>query len=89
MSLFSSLKPKASLPRSAFDLSRRDVFSAKAGVLNVNFIQHTIPDSKYEVNHAQITRTDALQTASFARMSENYEYFFVPYSQIYHDFEKL
>lgn len=89
MSIFSSLKPQGGQRLSAFDLSRRDIFSAKSGVLNVNFVQHTIPESKYEVNHAQITRVDAVQTAPFARMSENYEYYFVPYSQIFHDFERL
>lgn len=72
-----------------FDLSRRDVFSVKSGVLNVNFIQHTIPESKYEVSHAQITRVDPVQTAPFARMSENYEYYFVPYSQLFQDFERI
>lgn len=50
---------------------------------------HTLPESKYDVSHAQITRTDAIQTASFARMSENYEYYFVPYSQLFQGFERL
>lgn len=89
MSIFNSLKPQGGQKLRPFDLSRRDCFSVKSGVLNVNFVQHTLPESKYEVNHAQITRVDAIQTAPFARMSENYEYYFVPYSQIFHDFERL
>lgn len=89
MSIFNDLKPQGGQKLRSFDISHRDVFSVKSGVLNVNFIQHTIPESKYEVNHAQITRVDAIQTAPFARMSENYEYYFVPYSQIFHDFERL
>lgn len=88
-SLFRDMKPQGGQKMRPFDLSRRDVFSVKSGVLNVNFVQDVIPESKYEVNHAQITRVDPVQTAPFARMSENYEYYFVPYSQLWHDFEKM
>lgn len=87
--LFSGLKPQGGSSKNAFDLSRRDIFSAKSGVLNPIFVQDVFPDSDFKVSHAQITRVDAVQTAPFARMSENYEYYFVPYSQIWHDFEKL
>lgn len=88
-SLFRDMKPQGGQKMRPFDLSRRDIFSVKSGVLNVNFVQDVIPESKYEVNHAQITRVDPVQTAPFARMSENYEYYFVPYSQLWHDFEKM
>lgn len=89
MSIYNSLKPDGRNQLRPFDLSHRDIFSVKSGVLNVNLIQHTIPESQYDVSHAQITRVDPVQTAAFARMSENYEYYFVPYSQIFHDFERM
>lgn len=83
------MKPDGGQKLRPFDLSRRDVFSVKSGVLNGNLFLHTLPESKYDVSHAQITRVDPIQTASFARMSENYEYYFVPYSQIFQGFERL
>ena len=89
MSIFNSMKPDGGQKLRPFDLSRRDVFSVKSGVLNGNLFLHTLPESKYDVSHAQITRVDPIQTASFARMSENYEYYFVPYSQIFQGFERL
>lgn len=89
MSVFSNLKPKANLSRNAFDLSRRDVFSAKASMLVPAFIQDTIPDGVYDVKQLSLVRVDSMQTASFARMSQNTEYFFVPYSQIFRDFEQF
>lgn len=89
MSIFNSLKPNGGQRLNPFDISRRDVYSCKSGVLNVNLCLHTIPESKYEVNHASLLRTDAIQTASFARMTENFEYYFVPYSQLWHDFERM
>lgn len=89
MSVFSSLKPKGNNQRNAFDLTRRDVFSLKPGMLVPCFVQHTLPDSTYKVDHLSICRTNAIQTAAFARMKVNVDYFFVPYHHIYKDFEKL
>lgn len=89
MSIFSSLKPKAHNSRNAFDLSRRDVFSCKPGMLVPFFVQHTTPDSYYECNNLTLLRTIPIQSPAFARMKVNMEYYFVPYSQIWSGFEKL
>lgn len=89
MSLFSSLRPKANLAHNAFDKSRRDVFSVKTGMLTPCFVEHTIDDATYEVDSMSIVRTNPVQSAPFARMKQNMEYYFVPYSQIFHDFERI
>lgn len=89
MSIFSSLKPKAELSRNAFDLSRRDVFSCKPGMLVPFFVQHTTPNSYYECDNLTLLRTIPIQSPAFARMKVNMEYYFVPYSQIWSGFEKL
>lgn len=89
MSLFSSLRPKANLAHNAFDKSRRDVFSLKTGMLTPCFVEHTIDDATYEVDSMSIVRTNPVQSAPFARMKQNMEYYFVPYSQIFHDFERI
>lgn len=89
MDLFKNLRPEAKNQRNAFDTSRRDVFSAKTGMLTPCFCVDTIPDSVYDVNVLSLVRTDSVQTASFARMSQNVEYFFLPYSQIFRDFDKV
>lgn len=87
--IFNQMKPEAHLNKNAFDLSRRDVFSTKAGILTPCLVQHTIPNARYKCSHGSITRTLPIQTPAFARMSENFEYYFVPYSQIWKDFERF
>lgn len=89
MSVFNSLKPKANLNREAFDLSRRDIFSSKMSMLVPAFSQDTIPDAVYNCQVLDLIRVDSMQTTPFVRVSQNLEYFFVPYSQIFRDFERL
>lgn len=87
--VFNSVKPKANPSHNAFDLSHRDVFSAKPGMLIPMFLQHTYPESTFHIKHLSLMRTSAIQSPAFARMNENFEYFFVPYSQLWKDFERF
>lgn len=86
MSLFSSLKPKADLSRSPFDLSRTETFSLKTGILTPVFVQHTIPDGRYKIDLSNIVRVDEMKQANFVGVSQNVEFCFVPYSQIWKHF---
>lgn len=87
--IFKSLQPKADLPHHPFDLSRRDIYSSKVGILTPCFVQDTIPDATYDVQQINIIRTDSIQSAPFARLSSNIDYHFVPYSQLWHGFEQF
>lgn len=87
--IFKSLKPKADLAHHPFDLSRRDIYSSKVGILTPCFVQDTIPDATYDVQQVNIIRTDSIQSAPFARLSSNIDYHFVPYSQLWHGFEQF
>ena len=89
MSIFSALKPEADLSRNGFHMGHRDVFSGKTGMLMSSFFQETIPDSVYEVSVLSLLRTLPIQSAPFARMKVNYEYYFVPFSQIWSGFNKF
>lgn len=87
--IFRASKPVAQIPHNGFDKSRRDVFSSKCAMLTPCFIEDVYPDSKYQVDMVDIVRIDSIQSAPFARMSQNVEYFFVPYQQIWRDFERF
>lgn len=87
--VFRDLRPVGQTPKHAFDKSRRDIYSCKPAMLNVCFVEDTIPDSEYDVQAVDIIRTDAIQSTPFARMTNNVEYHFVPYSQIWRDFERM
>lgn len=89
MSLFSSLKPKANLSRNVFDRSRSETFSTKLGLLTPCFVEHTIPDGKYRINMSNICRVDSQVTANFAGLNQVVDFFYVPYSQLWHDFNKF
>lgn len=87
MSIFSSLIPEAHPNRNVFDLSHRDVFSLKTGMLTPCFVQHTIPNADYQIKPYNQVEVSPMAKANFARMSQNIEYYFVPYSQIWRWFE--
>lgn len=89
MSLFSDLKPVAHLSRNVFDRSRSETFSTKLGILTPCFVEHTIPKGKYKINCSDIVRVSEQQTANFVGMSQNIEFFFVPYSQLWNKFNKM
>lgn len=89
MSLFSDLKPTAHLSRNVFDRSRSETFSTKLGMLTPCFVEHTIPKGKYKINCSDIVRVSEQQTANFVGLSQNIEFCFVPYSQLWHGFNRM
>lgn len=89
MSIFSDLKVKTRANRNAFDLSQRTVFSNKPGVIRPCLALHTLPSSEYEIDMAQLMRTQPLQTAAFTGASINYDFVFVPYNYLYSSFNEF
>lgn len=75
------LKNKPS--RNSFDLSHRNLFTAKVGELLPCFVQELNPGDSVKVTSSYFTRTAPLQSNAFTRLRENVQYFFVPYSSLW------
>lgn len=79
------LKNKTS--RNSFDLSHRNLFTAKVGELLPCFVQEVNPGDSIKLDSSYFTRTAPLETAAFTRLRENVQYFFVPYQCLWKYFE--
>lgn len=79
------LKNKTS--RNSFDLSHRNLFTAKVGELLPCFVQEVNPGDTLKLDSSYFTRTAPLETAAFTRLRENVQYFFVPYQCLWKYFE--
>nr|CAI9750783.1 major head protein [Microvirus sp.] len=82
---FHGIKNKTS--RNSFDLSHRNLFSAKVGELLPCAVFELNPGDTINLDCSYFTRTAPLQSAAFTRLRENVQFFFVPYSQLWHYFE--
>jgi hypothetical protein len=75
------LKNKPS--RNSFDVSARNLFTAKIGELLPCAVFEMNPGDSIRIDASYFTRTAPLQTAAFTRLRENVQFFFVPYSQLW------
>lgn len=87
--LFAGLKPEARLSKNAFDLSFRNVFSAKAGQILPIMCQELVPGDHFKVDCSALIRTQPLNTAAFLRTKAYYHFFFVPYSTLWHGWDSF
>lgn len=76
-----NVRNKAS--RNGFDLSRRTCFTSKVGELLPVWWQYVLPGDSFEIDLSSFTRTQPVNTASFGRIMEYYDFFFVPLSQLW------
>lgn len=74
---------KNRVSKNVFDLSHRNLFTAKVGELLPCFVQELNPGDSIKLDSSYFTRTAPLNTAAFTRLRENVQYFFVPYSQLW------
>ena len=70
-------------PRNSFDVSARNLFTAKIGELLPCAVYEMNPGDSIRIDASYFTRTAPLQTAAFTRLRENVQFFFVPYSQLW------
>ena len=87
--LFKFLKPKAHLAKNGFDLSRKHVFSSQAGMALPCLSLETVPGDHFEIDLAALSRTQTFNTAAFLRGKQRYDFFFVPYTQLWHPFNQF
>lgn len=78
---FHGLKNKAS--RNSFDLSHRNLFTAKVGELLPCAVFEMNPGDTISLDSSYFTRTAPLESAAFTRLRENVQFFFVPYQLLW------
>lgn len=80
---------KANRPRNAFDLSQRHLFTAPAGALLPVLSLDLMPHDHVEINASDFMRTLPMNSAAFVSMRGVYEFFFVPYKQLWSAFDQF
>lgn len=76
-----SLRNKPS--RNGFDLSFKRNFTAKVGELLPVMCKEVLPGDVFSIDLKAMTRTTPLNTAAFARIREYFDFYFVPYEQLW------
>lgn len=89
MNLFKNLKPKASVSKNGFDLSQKHVFSSVCGRIDSPLQVETVPGDYFEIDMNSLHRSMTMNTAAFIRGKFRYDFFFVPYSQLWHPFNQF
>lgn len=78
---------KNNVHRSGFDLSRRNCFTAKVGEILPVMCEEVLPGDKWKINVREFMRTAPVQTASFGRVRQYYDFYFVPYNLLWDKWE--
>ena len=84
--LFNYKNVKNNVHRSSFDLGNVHSFTAKAGELLPVYTKITMPGDKFQLQTSHFTRTRPLQSASYGRIKEYFDWFFVPMRLLWKDF---
>lgn len=84
--LFNYKNVKNNVHRSSFDLGNVHSFTAKAGELLPVYTKITMPGDKFQLKTSHFTRTRPLQSASYGRIKEYFDWFFVPMRLLWKDF---
>lgn len=81
--------PRANRPRNAFDLSQKHLFTAPPGaLLPVLAVDLNIHDH-IRIQASDFMRTMPMNSSAFISMRSVYEFFFVPYSQLWHQYDQF
>lgn len=83
------LNPSYSPGRSGKDLSHRKVFTAKAGELLPILCEEMVPNDYFEIDTATLVRSFPLQTAAFLRARVHFDFFFVPKTAIWRNWDRF
>ena len=78
---------KNNVHRSGFDLSRRNCFTAKVGEIIPVMCEEILPGDKWKISMREFMRTAPVQTASFGRVRQYYDFYFVPYNLLWDKWE--
>ena len=84
--IMSMTKLRNKVSRNGFDLSRKNLFTAKVGELLPVATIECLPDDTFSIDMAWFTRTQPINTAAYTRMREYYDWYFVPTNLLWDKF---
>ena len=87
--IMNMVKIKNRTSRNGFDLSQKINFTAKCSELLPVWWTPVLPTDDVQVKVRNFIRTQPLNTAAFARMRGYYDFYFVPYSQLWNKFNTV
>lgn len=73
--------------KSGFDISQKNLFTAKVGELLPVFWDFAIPDCNYRINLEYFTRTRPVQTSAYTRIREYFDFYAVPIDVLWKSFD--
>lgn len=88
-SSFNTRDLRKTMPRAKHNLSYRNLMSAPFGALVPFMVQEFPAGSSIELGLEHQTRARALPRPAFTRLREHFDYFFVPFSQLYRAFDNF
>lgn len=87
--IMSMVKIQNRTSKNGFDLSQKLNFTAKCSELLPVWWMPVLPTDNINVAVRNFIRTQPLNTAAFARMRGYYDFYFVPYSQLWNKFNTV
>ena len=88
-SVLDLLKPMAQPSMNGFDLSQKHVYGSAPGRLDAPLFIETMPHDKFQIDIAALMRTMTLNTSAFLRGKVTFDFYFVPYTQLWHPFNQF
>ena len=88
-SVLDLLHPMAQPSMNGFDLSQKHVYGSVAGRFDAPLFVETVPADKFQIDIAALMRTMTLNTSAFLRGKVTFDFYFVPFSQIWHPFNQF
>ena len=76
-----------SVHRSGFDISQKNLFTAKIGELLPVYWDFAIPGCNYRINLEYFTRTRPVQTSAYTRIREYFDFYAVPIDLLWQSFD--
>lgn len=76
-----------SVHRSGFDISQKNLFTAKIGELLPVYWDLAIPACNYRINLEYFTRTRPVQTSAYTRIREYFDFYAVPLDLLWKSFD--
>lgn len=87
--IMSKLNIRNKPSRDGYDLSKKRAYTAKVGELLPVWMREVLPGDKFSINLEWFTRTMPVNTAAFTRVREYYDFFFVPFEQLWKYFPQF
>lgn len=87
--IMSMVQLRNNVSRNGFDLSQKRNFSAKSGELTPCMCVPCMAGDVHQWQPNGFTRTESINTAAYARMREYYDYYFVPFNQLWNKFDTV